>query len=172
MKLTEIAKVTKASSPEELQYLQKAADILSQELELDNHEIMVSFDPPYDLDKSQDGATIGIGRIPKKIFILVDKNLSTGEKLRTLAHEMVHAQQLAQGRLVIDKLENGKISGEWGGKSYDSIKYSRANPWEVEAHTRDRQLQLFVISKIGNFGDPEKSEPEKAENSESDLEKN
>ena len=141
----------KAATPEELQYLQKAADILAQKLDIDNQEIIITFDPPYDLDKSQDGATVGMGKHPKKIFILIDKNLSTGEKVKNLAHEMVHAQQLADGRLVINSLDGGKISGEWEGQSYDDLKYSRSNPWEIEAHTREKELHRFVISELGNF---------------------
>jgi hypothetical protein len=151
--LLEKTTVKAASSPEELEYLQRAADFLANRLDIDGFEILVTFDPPYDLDKSQDGATIGLGKPPKKIFVLVDKNLSTGEKVRTLAHEMIHAQQLAQGRLVITSLENGKISGEWEGQEYDHIKYSRANPWEVEAHTHDKELQRLVVSELGNFLD-------------------
>jgi len=149
--LLEQAKVKNSDSTEELQYLQKAADILSQELQLDNHEVLITFDPPYDLDKSQYGVTVGIGKIPKKIFIMVDKNISTGEKVRTLAHEMVHAQQLAQGRLVINGLTDGKITGEWEGKEFGNIRYTKSNPWEIEAHTREKELQRFVIDTLGNF---------------------
>lgn len=151
MSLLERATVQKAATPEELKYLQKAADILAQELDINNHELIISFDPPYDLDKSQDGATIGLGRVPRKIFILIDKTLSTGEKVRTLAHEMIHAQQLSNGRLVINGIENGKISGEWEGQPFDDLKYSTSNAWEIEAHTRDKDLQRFVLGKIGNF---------------------
>lgn len=151
LSLLERATVQKAATPEELQYLQRAADILSQELGLGNHEIIITFDPPYDLDKSQGGATIGLGKIPRKIFILIDKDISTGEKVRNLGHEMIHAQQLATGRLAILDIENGKISGEWESQAFDDLKYSKSNPWEIEAHTKEKDLQRFVLSKIGNF---------------------
>lgn len=149
--ITERARVQNAKQSEELQYLQRAADLLAQELDLEDKEISITFDPPYDLDKTQYGATIGLGRSPKKIFIFVDKGIPTGEKLRALAHEMIHAQQLASGKLAILDFSNGKISGEWEGEPFDHTRYSKSNPWEVEAYKREKELQRFIIDKLGNF---------------------
>jgi len=149
--ILERSRVQNATESEELQYLQKAADLLSNELDLNDREVTITFDPPYDLDASQYGATIGLGRSPKKIFIFVDKDISTGEKLRALAHEMVHAQQLASGKLAILNFEKGQISGEWDGEPFEFLRYSKSNPWEVEAYTKEKSLQKFVINKLGNF---------------------
>ena len=149
--LHEKANVAQGVDEAELAYLQKAADLLSRELKVDNHNITISFDPPMDLDNSQYGVTIGLGHKPQKIFIMVDKGLSTGDKLLNLCHEMVHAQQLAHGHLTIEVLKDGQISGEWNGKKFSSLKYSKANPWEVEAHTKDKQLRKWVVEQLGNF---------------------
>ena len=149
--LTEKVSITQGASGKELDYLQDAADLLAKQLGLSDQNIVVSFDPPMDLDKTQTGVTIGIGKHPNKIFVMVDKGLSMGEKLFTLCHEMVHVQQLASGRLAFTEIKDGKVSGEWEGEKFDNIKYSRSNPWEVEAHTKDKQLREFVLKKLGNF---------------------
>ncbi|RLC97001.1 MAG: hypothetical protein DRI46_13350 [Chloroflexi bacterium] len=151
--ITEKASITQGAEGPELDYLQDAADLLTKHLALGDQKITISFDPPkgLDLDPSQNGVTIGLGNPPKEIFVLVDKNLSTGEKLLTLAHEMVHVKQLASGRLVFASLEGGKVSGEWEGEQFAEMKYSRRNPWEVEAHTKDKQLRDFILKELGNF---------------------
>lgn len=149
--LKEKARVQKAESPEELEYLQKAANLLADNLNIADREIIITFDPPYDLDKNQYGATVGVGKKPNKIFILIDKGISTGEKVRTLAHEMVHAQQISSGRLVISELKNKKINGEWEGEPFTNTQYSKSNPWEIEAHTKEKELQRYIIKKLGNF---------------------
>lgn len=149
--ITESAQITQGAEGKELDYLQDAADLLMKQLGISDQTVVISFDPPMDLDSSQTGVTIGMGRPPGKIFIMVDKGLSMGEKVLTLCHEMVHVKQLASGRLVFDKLENGKVSGEWEGDKFDEIKYSRRNPWEVEAHTTDKKLRDFVLKNLGNF---------------------
>lgn len=149
--ISEKARVQNASKSEALQYLENAANILADFLDISDKEIIITFDPPYELDPSQEGATLGLGRKPNKIFIFVDKGLSVGENLRTLAHEMVHAQQLASGRLSILDFKNGKISGEWEGEPFDDLRYSERNPWELEARTKEKELQRMVIDEIGNF---------------------
>lgn len=149
--LQERAKVQNVNDSDELQYLQRAADLLASNLDIDDKEIVITFDPPYDLDKTQYGATIGLGEKPQKIFILIDKGISTGEKVRALAHEMVHAHQIASGKLVIEKLKNGKITGSWDGEEFDFTRYSKSNPWEVEAYTQEKILQRKVIEELGNF---------------------
>lgn len=149
--ITERATVQGVKDNEELEYLKKAADLLVDTLDLEDHNIIVSFDPPYDLDKEQHGVTIGIGESPNKIFILIDKGLSTGEKIRVLAHELIHAKQIAKGELVILGLENGKIKGRWQGEEFKNVKYSKRNPWEVEAHRKEKELQRFIIDQLGNF---------------------
>lgn len=149
--ITERATVTQGATGKELDYLQDAADLLVRHLGLGDQSVTISFDPPMDLDGSQSGVTIGLGRPPNKIFVMVDKNQSVGEKLLTLSHEMVHVKQLASGRLVFDKLENGKVSGEWEGEKFDEAKYSRNNPWEVEAHTKDKELRDYILKELGNF---------------------
>lgn len=149
--IIEKAKVTQGDNPKEMEYLQRAADLLADTLSVEGNEITISFDPPMDLDKSQHGVTIGLGRNPKKIFIMIDRGLSTGEKVRTLAHEMVHVNQLASGRLVILELKDGNISGEWEGEPFKLARYSSSNPWEIEAYTKEKELRQLVVDEIGNF---------------------
>jgi len=149
--ILERATITQGKDKAEMAYLTKVAEFLSNHLGIDNTELTISLDPPVDLDKSQYGVTVGIGHKPKKIFIMLDSGLSTGEKIRTLAHEMVHAHQIARGDLAILSLEDGKIKGEWEGEEFNFIRYSRSNPWEVEAYTKEKTLHKLVINKIGNY---------------------
>lgn len=149
--IPEKAQITQGKDKAEVEYLQRAADFLSDYLNLDDHNILISLDPPMDLDNTQTGVTIAMGKNPNKIFIMIDKGISTGEKVRTLAHEMIHALQIASGRLVILELKDGKIRGQWEGETFNDLKYSRSNPWEVEAHTKDKELQRMVIDELGNF---------------------
>jgi hypothetical protein len=151
--LNEKAKITQGQDKNEMQYLQQVADLLTDELGVSHNNITISLNPPasLDLDKSQNGLTIGMGRKPSEIFIIVDRGLTTAEKVRVLAHEMVHVHQISRGDLALLELVDGKVTGEWQGEPFDFVRYSKSNPWEVEAYTREKELHRFVISKLGNY---------------------
>ena len=157
MKLYEIAEhnfkvqIQGIEDNDEHAYLQKVAEFLGSTLQI-NKPVIVSFNPPYDLDKTQEGATLAVGENPNKIFIMIERNnFSTGDKVRILSHEFVHAQQISRGDLRILNFSDGKISGKWKDEGFDDMRYSRSNPWENEAHEREKELRRLVIKEIGNF---------------------
>lgn len=147
--------VQDAQKSSELQYLEDAARILSDYLNIET-DVRISFDPPFELDKTQDGATIALGESPNIIYVLIDgEGLTTAEKLRVLAHEMVHVHQIDRGDLAIlgHDPETNKITARWKDQHLLDIKYSRRNPWELEAHQKERDLQRHVVSVLGNYED-------------------
>ena len=154
--LGERATVYRVNNDTEADYLQKATDLLADELGINDREITVNFDPPQELlkklgDKKFQGATIGLNNSPNKIFILINKHLSTGEKVATLSHEMVHAKQMADGRLSMILSKDGSVHMEWEGESFEFKGYSNSAPWEIEATTQEKSLRQFVIDSIGNY---------------------
>ena len=149
--ITDQVVITQGATGKELLYLQQAAILLADKLNVFNQSVTISFNPPVCLDDSQHGVTIGLGEKLNKIFVMITNNLTIGEKLLTLAHEMVHVSQLFSRKLVFNKLEGGQICGEWDGEMFDNIKYSRRNPWEIEAHTDDKNLKDYVLNELGNF---------------------
>lgn len=70
----------------------------------------------------------------KKFDIRIDKDLPKNFLLKTLAHELTHAKQMATGQLI--DLKNGKV--RWNKKIYDPDSFTRwDHPWEIEAHGRE-----------------------------------
>ena len=72
--------------------------------------------------------------LPRMFTIEIDGKQDNEEKLRTLAHEMVHIKQYCKKEL------NEEMS-KWKGRDVDSdnIDYDD-QPWEIEAHTLGDQL--------------------------------
>jgi len=71
---------------------------------------------------------------PKFFNIRIDKDLPKNFLLKTLAHELTHAKQMATGQLI--DLKNGKV--RWHKKIYDPDSITRwDHPWEIEAHGRE-----------------------------------
>ena len=154
--LGERATVHRVNDDKEANYLQQATDLLADELGIADREITVNFDPPQELlkklgDKKFQGATIGLNHSPNKIFVLINKHLSTGEKVATLSHEMVHARQMADGRLTMLLAKDGSVRIEWEGEYFEFKGYSNSAPWEIEATTQEKPLRQFVIDNIGNY---------------------
>jgi len=81
----------------------------------------------------------------------VDCRLPVRLAMVTLAHELVHAEQYHEGRLIAKR-----ISGRWAqywnneyvfvGKSY---KAYRALPWEEEAFDREHDLAETALGHLG-----------------------
>ena len=79
---------------------------------------------------------------PDSFVIEVNRFLTTEEKLKTLAHEMVHVKQYSLGYL------NESMSS-WRGKKIDrfSIDYEEL-PWEIEAESYGLNLyESFMHNK-------------------------
>lgn len=72
---------------------------------------------------------------------LIHKDMAT--LLTTLAHELVHAEQFAEGRFSVDA-----VSYQWNGQrvklktSYDTYM---KQPWEVEAFGRQEEVKNKII---------------------------
>jgi hypothetical protein len=124
---------------------------LIKKLGLEEVEVIIKYDSTHTLSPGQNGLTVATDKNPNKIFIFIKNNLSTGERVEALCHEMVHAEQLYDGRLFFSGISGGKADGEWEGKPFKNVTYRRSNPWEIEAHTKDKILRQKVIIKLGNY---------------------
>lgn len=95
--------------------------------------VTVGFDlPSSHFAQGQGGATfMKDGKI--QIFI----NPEGDAVVRAIAHEMVHAKQLDDGRLKMDFTDGIKMY--WEGKEVPA-KYNRNSPWELEAHNGEREI--------------------------------
>jgi hypothetical protein len=72
--------------------------------------------------------------LPRRFTIEMDGKQDSEEKLRTLAHEMVHIKQYCKKEL------NEEMS-KWKGQSVDSDSMDYDDqPWEIEAHTLGDKL--------------------------------
>ena len=149
--LNEKAIIHGVKDPRELQHLEKVVDFLMDSLNIRDCEVNISFNPPYDLDKTQFGATIGLGHKPKKVFVFIDSALPVNQAIGVLAHEMVHVHQLNRGSLEFTHVQQGRIEGKWDGEDFVFKGYSKSNPWEVEAYTTEKTLRALVVDKIGNY---------------------
>lgn len=137
--------------PNEQQYFTKAVEFLRAELSIPaSVKIDIAFNPKMHLDAGQSGLTIPNPSSKNHIFIFIAPGLSNGERVMTVAHEFIHVEHLVTGRMTIE-LKDGKYAVTWEDEPVEELKYSRSNPWEVDAHSRDNQLGRKLISKIGNL---------------------
>lgn len=71
----------------------------------------------------------------EEVFITINDNLPLEEKKLALAHEMVHALQLASGRLDCEKLT-------FDGRCYRGINY-KEQPHEIEAYALEKEIYEY-----------------------------
>jgi hypothetical protein len=77
---------------------------------------------------------------PREFLIELNKHRTTKAMLMTLAHELVHVKQFAKGEL------NESINA-WSGKRIsDKVDYWD-QPWEIEAHGREKGLYVRFVEK-------------------------
>lgn len=78
---------------------------------------------------------------PRSFVIELHKNDSEEEKLKTLAHELVHVRQYARNEL------NDEMN-TWKGRKVDSdaIDYDD-QPWEIEANQLGNELYELYTNK-------------------------
>jgi hypothetical protein len=68
-------------------------------------------------------------------------------QLLTLAHEMIHAKQYLSGEL--KNLDINKNLCLWKGKEYTETEENYYDlPWEVEAHSREKELYTKMRKKL------------------------
>lgn len=65
------------------------------------------------------------------IIVCLDSRLNERDMLDTMAHEMVHVQQLAKGMLVY-RMDGDVETAIWRGKDMSNMHYL-ARPWELQA---------------------------------------
>jgi hypothetical protein len=70
----------------------------------------------------------------RELTIIVDGGLDENELIQCLAHEMVHAKQIAKGQLQLDNKQRQTWLGQRVSKEYHE------RPWEQEAFSRERIL--------------------------------
>lgn len=86
-----------------------------------------------DIDDDNDGQTCYISGVDGIVIIIKPQSF---EKMGiTLAHEMVHAKQMASGKL---KTINGV--NYWCGKRYTRKTKYLNKPWEIEAFSKQELL--------------------------------
>lgn len=79
----------------------------------------------------------------KEFRITLDYNRFESDILRTLAHEMIHVQQIVSGRLQYRYWKSdGQLHARWEGKELgvqSHIPYEE-QPWEIEAYENQEKL--------------------------------
>lgn len=120
-----------------------AADFFFDKRIINNLEISIKFEPTL-LKHSGDMACCcyldGPVR-PRMFHIEIDKSLSLVSIMLCLFHEMVHVKQYAKNELY-DSSRNEKAY-KWQGKWYNEDKMHYFDqPWEIEAHGREKGLFL------------------------------
>lgn len=88
----------------------------------------------------QEGATAPLDMIDAYVVLIKPKNLK--DMGITLAHEMIHVKQLAQGTL---KQVNGV--NYWKGKRYRKNHKYLNLPWEIEAFSKQELLFRRTLEK-------------------------
>lgn len=63
-----------------------------------------------------------------------------------LAHELIHIEQMANGRLDLRPADKGFVI--WEGKERTATPYSRNFPWEQEAYKRMGSLWRDIRKSI------------------------
>ena len=78
----------------------------------------------------------------REFIIEINGSLDKEDKIRTLAHEMIHVKQLAKGTL---KQVDGV--NYWKGKRYRKNHKYLNLPWEIEAFSKQELLFRKVIER-------------------------
>jgi len=76
----------------------------------------------------------------RDIVIMVDGGLGENDLIQCIAHEMVHAKQIAKGQLQLDTKNRQTWLGQCVNKEYHE------RPWEQEAFARERILAYRTLS--------------------------
>lgn len=131
------------------------------ELDIFNKEGEILFDFVNRIDGKMTGSTIGDDeRVEIEIAL---KDPETGEKLdkevilQNIAHELVHAKQMLEGRLI----DSGLVflpAGDcmtlakkviWNGQDYTGVPYDQ-QPWEEEAYALESQVKENATKYLCN----------------------
>lgn len=118
------------------EFLKQTARFYAQELGISNskYNIVILTDPSLKKD-GNNGLCAKTGY--REITIALYSRLSTIRLLYTLAHEMVHAKQIARGQYK-SEYKRGTTIHYWMGKPVKAEYIKR--PWEREAFSRESIL--------------------------------
>jgi len=85
---------------------------------------------------------------PREFSIRIDSTQDETAMMETVAHEMVHVKQYAKGELK-DFFSTTKVC-KWQGKKINLSKMNYYDqPWEIEAHGREKGLYIqWLCSKL------------------------
>ena len=123
------------------------ATLLAKELNIDKCRLELVIMPKRGLRK-KNGCNGVAGKIGKIIGIGIDSDLTVNQLMVTLAHEMVHAKQLARGTLRYEMIEGSEVVS-WRGKLIDTTKMKYIDrPWELEAYGKQEILIRRITETI------------------------
>ena len=117
--------------PIPIEELDQMVSFAASYLEIDE-DAWITINFSDDMDENVCGFCDEVEINEKWIEIEVNAKLSVEELKTTIFHEMVHCQQILEGRLV-----QGSPS-TWDGITYDQNYFEL--PWEVEAYELERKM--------------------------------
>jgi len=120
--------------------LELATKFLRKELKLEKSKYAVTVYNAPGLRKREGFNGICSKMGEREITIIVDGGLGESDLIQCIAHEMVHAKQIAKGQLQLDK-KNRQL---WLGQRVSKAYHER--PWEQEAFARERILAYRALS--------------------------
>ena len=91
-------------------------------------------------------ATLEQNKDPRTFEIEIYRKLGLYEKIRIIAHELVHIKQYANNELVT-KSAKVKYPFIWKSKKYDNSLDYWDRPWEIEAHGYEKGLIIQFITQ-------------------------
>ena len=88
--------------------------------------------------------------------IIIQRDLPWTPTLEALAHEIVHVNQYATGRLQERRNMRSLIESQWEGGAWmiDKVIPYALRPWEIEALSKEKELvaSFFSVEKtVGNY---------------------
>jgi len=120
--------------------LENATKFLRKELKLEKSKYALTVYNAPGLRKREgfNGICSKVG--DREIVIIVDGGLGECDLIQCIAHEMVHAKQIAKGQLQLDTKSRQLWMGQRVSKEYHE------RPWEQEAFARERILAYRAMS--------------------------
>jgi hypothetical protein len=120
--------------------LELATKFLRKELKLEKSKYVLTVYNAPGLRKREGFNGICSKMGERVITIIVDGGLGESDLIQCIAHEMVHAKQIAKGQLQLDT-KNRQL---WLGQRVNKEYHER--PWEQEAFARERILAYRALS--------------------------
>lgn len=126
--------------------IQNATEYFARSLNLTKSKYTLYVCTMPDLRKSQNVNGLIVKTDDREITIGLDSRLPLSTLLLTLAHEMVHAKQIAKGHYITKYAKNGKLVEYWLGKKVKAEYLNR--PWEIEAFKRETLMVYNLIDDV------------------------